>query len=82
VVSEALANVIKYATATKASIAAERIGSVLRVAVQDDGIGGADASRGSGIRGLHDRVAAVGGLLTVDSPRGMGTLVVAEIPLG
>jgi signal transduction histidine kinase len=82
VVSEALANVIKYATATKASIAAERIGSVLRVAVQDDGVGGADASRGSGIRGLQDRVAAVGGLLTIDSPRGLGTLVVAEIPLG
>ena len=44
-------------------------------------VGGADASRGSGIRGLEDRVAALGGRVTIDSPPGQGTLVVAEIPI-
>lgn len=81
VVSEALANVAKYAGATRASIGAECRGSILRVEVGDDGIGGADRSRGSGIRGLQDRVAALGGRLTIDSPAGQGTLVVAEIPI-
>ncbi len=81
VVSEALANVAKYAGATQASIGAECRGTTLRVEVGDDGVGGADGSRGTGIRGLQDRVAAVGGRLTVESPRGQGTLVVAEIPI-
>jgi signal transduction histidine kinase len=81
VVSEALTNVVKYARATSASIAADCRGSVLRVEVGDDGVGGADDSRGSGIRGLRDRVAAIGGQLTVDSPAGRGTLIVAEIPI-
>jgi signal transduction histidine kinase len=81
VVSEALANVAKYASATKASIGAACDGSTLRVEVGDDGIGGADGSRGTGIRGLQDRVAALGGRLTIESPAGQGTLVVAEIPI-
>jgi signal transduction histidine kinase len=81
VVSEALANVAKYASATQASVGAETRGTTLRVEVGDDGVGGADASRGSGIRGLQDRVAAVGGRVTIDSPPGQGTLVVAEIPI-
>jgi signal transduction histidine kinase len=81
VVSEALANVAKYASATRASVGAECQGSTLRVEVGDNGIGGADASRGSGIRGLQDRVAAVGGRVTIESPRGQGTLVVAMIPI-
>ncbi len=81
VVSEALANVAKYASATRASVGADCRGSILRVEVGDNGIGGADGSRGSGIRGLQDRVAAVGGRLTIDSPSGQGTLVVAEIPI-
>jgi signal transduction histidine kinase len=81
VVSEALANVAKYASATRASVGADCRGSILRVEVGDNGVGGADGSRGSGIRGLHDRVAAVGGRLTIDSPAGQGTLVVAEIPI-
>ena len=80
VISEALANVGKYARATKASIGATCVGSVLRVEIGDDGVGGADSSRGTGIRGLQDRVAALGGRLTIDSPPGQGTLVVAEIP--
>jgi len=81
VVSEALANVAKYASATQASVGAECHGSILRVEVGDNGIGGADASRGSGIRGLQDRVAAIGGRVTIESPQGQGTLVVAEIPV-
>jgi signal transduction histidine kinase len=82
VVSEALANVAKYASATHASIGADCVGSTLRIEVGDNGVGGADGSRGTGIRGLEDRVAAVGGRLTIDSPVGQGTLVVAEIPIG
>ena len=81
VVSEALANVAKYASATRASIGAQCDGSTLRVEVGDDGVGGADDSRGTGIRGLQDRVAAIGGRLTIESPVGQGTLVVAEIPI-
>jgi signal transduction histidine kinase len=81
VVSEALANVAKYATATQASVGAECRGSTLHVEVGDNGVGGADASRGSGIHGLQDRVAALGGRVTIDSPPGQGTLVVAEIPI-
>jgi signal transduction histidine kinase len=82
VVSEALANVAKYSGATGASIGANCSESTLRVEVGDNGVGGADGSRGSGLRGLHDRVAALGGRLTIDSPPGQGTLVVAEIPIG
>ena len=81
VVSEALANVTKYASATHASVGAECRGSNLRVEVADNGVGGADASRGSGIRGLQDRVAALGGRITIESPPGQGTLVTVEIPL-
>jgi signal transduction histidine kinase len=81
VVSEALANVAKYASATHASVGADCVGSILHIEVGDNGIGGADAARGSGIRGLQDRVAALGGRVTIDSPKGQGTLVVAEIPI-
>ena len=81
VVSEALANVAKYASATQASVGADCRGSTLHVEVGDNGVGGADSSRGSGIRGLQDRVAALGGRITIESPAGQGTLVVAEIPL-
>jgi signal transduction histidine kinase len=82
VVSEALANVAKYASASHASIGADCVGPTLRVEIGDDGVGGADGSRGTGIRGLQDRVAAVGGRLTIDSPLGRGTRLVAEIPIG
>jgi signal transduction histidine kinase len=82
VVSESLANVAKYASASHASVGADCSGSTLRVEIGDNGVGGADGSRGTGIRGLEDRVAAVGGRLTIDSPAGQGTLVVAEIPIG
>jgi signal transduction histidine kinase len=82
VVSEALANVAKYASATRATVTAECPGDSLRVEVADDGVGGADPAGGSGLRGLADRVAALGGSLSVVSPMGGGTRVVADIPLG
>jgi len=80
-VSESLANVGKYAQATRASVHVARRGDALVVEVVDDGIGGADPARGSGLRGLTDRVEAVGGRLAVTSPPGEGTCVRAEIPL-
>jgi signal transduction histidine kinase len=80
-VSEALANVAKYSDATSITISADCPDDTLRVAVIDDGVGGADATRGSGLRGLADRVAALGGRLSIVSPAGGGTSVLAEIPL-
>ncbi|MBD0330247.1 MAG: sensor histidine kinase [Thermoleophilia bacterium] len=81
VVSEALTNVVKHAAARTVTVtAAQRDGS-LRVEVTDDGVGGADPA-GSGLRGLADRIDAVGGRLAVDSRPGEGTRVAADIPLG
>jgi signal transduction histidine kinase len=82
VVSEALANVAKHARATSVSIAAISTDTTLRVEVGDDGVGGADAANGTGIRGLQDRVAAMGGTLRMESAAGQGTLASAEIPIG
>ena len=81
VVSEALANTAKHASAEHVVIAAACAGAWLRVEVSDDGAGGADRSRGTGLEGLTDRVAALGGRLTVESQPGRGTHIVAEIPL-
>jgi signal transduction histidine kinase len=80
VVSEALANVAKYARATRASVTVLRTNRHVTVEVADDGIGGADAAAGSGLRGLADRVAALDGTLSLDSPAGRGTRLRAEIP--
>jgi signal transduction histidine kinase len=80
VVSEALANVVKYAAASRASIRLERENGHVRVEVADDGIGGADASRGTGLRGLADRISVLGGKLEVASPPGRGTRVIARLP--
>jgi signal transduction histidine kinase len=80
VVSEALANVAKYAQATAATVAVHRANGSVTVEVSDDGIGGADAAQGSGLRGLGDRVAALDGTLSVDSPPGHGTRLHVEIP--
>jgi signal transduction histidine kinase len=82
VVSEALTNVAKYASATATTISAACPGASLRLEIADNGVGGADPSGGSGLRGLADRVAALGGSLTIVSPAGEGTRVIAEIPLG
>jgi signal transduction histidine kinase len=80
VVCEALANVFKHARATEVTVRAESADGRLRIEVADDGLGGADPSRGSGLRGLADRVSAGGGSLRFESPHGRGTVVVAEIP--
>jgi signal transduction histidine kinase len=82
VVSEALANVTKHSAASHAGLTVARVDGVLRVEVCDDGVGGADPGRGSGLSGLRDRVAAVRGTLTVASPPGGGTVVTAELPCG
>ena len=81
VVAEALTNVAKYAGATHAGVdvRSENGGAVIEV--RDDGIGGADAGGGSGLRGLQDRVGALDGTREVTSPRGEGTLIRARIPL-
>jgi signal transduction histidine kinase len=81
VCSEALTNIGKYAEATIAAIEIERAGERLLVSVRDDGVGGASLEKGSGLRGLADRVEALGGRLTVESPPGEGTLLVAELPI-
>ncbi|MCC6223646.1 MAG: hypothetical protein IT201_09185, partial [Thermoleophilia bacterium] len=81
VVSESLANVAKYAGASAASVRVARDGGLLLVEVADDGAGGADPARGSGLRGLADRVEALDGRLAVESPPGAGTRVRAELPL-
>jgi signal transduction histidine kinase len=78
--SEALANAAKYADAARMTIDVAEANGVVLVAVADDGIGGADASRGSGLRGLADRVEALGGQLSVRSPVGGGTRLEATIP--
>lgn len=82
VCAEALANVAKHAVASRVRLELTERPGWLRVAVVDDGIGGADPSHGSGIGGLVDRVEALGGALTVSSPTGGGTSVAAELPLG
>jgi signal transduction histidine kinase len=82
VVSEALANVTKYAQATAVRVRVDRVDGKAVVEVADDGVGGADSSRGSGLSGLTDRVEALGGRLALVSPVGRGTIVRAEIPCG
>jgi PAS domain S-box-containing protein len=80
-VAEALTNVAKYAQATGATVRIATEDGALVVEVRDDGIGGACASTGSGLSGLSDRVGAIDGTLSVDSPPGEGTLVRAVLPL-
>jgi PAS domain S-box-containing protein len=80
VVAEALTNVARYAEACSVTVSARQVDDMLVVEVRDDGCGGADASRGSGLRGLDDRVSALGGRLVVDSPAGEGTGLRAELP--
>ncbi|WP_229887302.1 sensor histidine kinase [Streptomyces olivaceoviridis] len=82
VVSEALANTTKHAFASSVRISAHARDDALRLSVHDDGVGGAVAGRGSGLVGLTDRVEALGGTLTLDSPSGHGTTLEARLPLG
>ncbi|MFF5085405.1 GAF domain-containing protein [Actinoplanes sp. NPDC000266] len=79
VVSEALANAVKHSAATRIEVWVERRDQTLHLSVRDDGAGGADV-RGSGLLGLRDRVEALGGALSVHSPPGLGTRIVADLP--
>jgi PAS domain S-box-containing protein len=81
IVSEALTNVVRHARATHATVAISRDGEFLRFEVTDDGRGGADPARGTGILGLRDRAEAAGGTLFVVSPPGRGTVLTAALPL-
>ena len=81
-ISEALANAVKYASASAAEVEVRIDNEALCVHVRDNGTGGADPARGSGIVGLRDRVEALGGRLMLASPRGKGTSMLAEFPLG
>ena len=81
VAAEALTNVAKYAAAASATVTVRRVRHEVVVEVADDGAGGADPDGGTGLRGLADRVAALEGRFRVDSPAGVGTRIVAAIPL-
>jgi signal transduction histidine kinase len=81
VVSELLTNAVKHAGASVVRVAVEHVHDTLRVSIRDDGVGGADPTRGSGLIGLYDRVAATGGTIVVDSPVGGGTAVLVSLPL-
>jgi signal transduction histidine kinase len=80
IVAEGLTNVMKHAHATHAEVKASVDDGLLQVEVRDDGIGGADPS-GHGLVGMADRVSALGGQLSVESPAGTGTVVTATLPL-
>jgi signal transduction histidine kinase len=80
VVSEALTNTIKHAHASRVTVTAAQRNGTLVVSVRDDGAGGAGSSGGSGLVGMSDRVAALGGRLRVESEPAAGTLVTAELP--
>jgi len=82
VVSEALANAAKHARASVAHVNVGVVGALLHVSIRDDGVGGADPARGSGLIGLTDRVQALGGTLSLLSPPGQGTTIRVELPVG
>jgi signal transduction histidine kinase len=80
-VSEALANTAKHARASVVHVELDTPDTVVRLAIRDDGIGGADPAKGSGLTGLRDRIEALGGTLEVTSPAGNGTTLLIEIPV-
>jgi signal transduction histidine kinase len=80
VVAEGLANVAKHARATSTTVTVTQNGGGIRVEVADDGVGGVCTNSGSGLRGLEDRVAAIGGTFGIDSAPGQGTRLIAELP--
>jgi signal transduction histidine kinase len=79
-VSEALTNAAKHAQATRVSVSVRLEDEALAVSIRDDGVGGADARRGSGLTGLMDRIEALGGTLQIASPPGRGTRIEVHIP--
>jgi signal transduction histidine kinase len=80
IVAEALTNAARHARAGSAQVVVVVDGDVLRIAVRDDGVGGA-RTESSGLLGLHDRAAALNGELYVESPPGEGTVIAARIPI-
>jgi signal transduction histidine kinase len=82
IVAEVLTNAVKHSRASTVTVRLHRPDARLRIDIDDNGVGGASASRGSGLRGLFDRVDVLGGTVTIDSPRGHGTQVRAELPCG
>jgi signal transduction histidine kinase len=82
VVAEALTNVAKHAQASLVQLAVKAENDKLYLSIHDDGIGGADTSKGSGLIGLVDRVGALGGQITITSRLGYGTSLVVNIPVG
>jgi signal transduction histidine kinase len=81
-VSEALTNASRYSGASSAVVHLSRRSDTVEVEIRDDGCGGADMTRGSGLRGLQDRLGAVSGKLDLRSPVGGGTVLRAQVPLG
>jgi signal transduction histidine kinase len=81
VVSEALTNAAKHAHASVVNVELDTRDATLQLAIRDDGLGGADPSRGSGLVGLSDRIEALGGTLEVTSPTGGGTTLLIELPV-
>jgi signal transduction histidine kinase len=81
VVSELLTNAVKHARASVVRVAVERTNGTLHLSVRDDGVGGADPARGSGLIGLRDRVEAIGGTIAIESAAGAGTAVRVSLPL-
>jgi signal transduction histidine kinase len=82
VVAEGLANALKHSGGREFTVRLAQFEGSLIVEVRDDGLGGASAGRGAGLRGLADRVDVLGGRLRIDSPQGRGTHLVAELPCG
>jgi len=80
-VAEALANAAKHASASAARLDVEASDGAIQLSIRDDGVGGADLSRGTGLIGLRDRVEALGGTLAMESPAGEGTSVLVRLPL-
>ena len=81
IVAEALTNVVKHSGATRAVVELALAGHELSIEVRDDGAGGADAARGTGLTGLLDRIEAADGTLTIASPPGQGTRLHATLPV-
>jgi signal transduction histidine kinase len=80
VIAEALTNAAKHARASAVSVRTEIIDKALVLTIRDDGVGGADLTRGTGLVGLKDRVEALGGLIHIESPQGTGTILRVELP--
>lgn len=80
IASEGVTNAVKHARASRVLVNAAHTNGTLTLSVRDDGVGGASPSRGSGLRGLLDRIEGHGGTMHLESPRSRGTLLVAELP--